>query len=244
MQRPQDMSNFTQVGARITIFVFALHSYVLFAYYTCNLKAAMTSTTSTISISSFDDAKRSGYKILVINGSSHSERVKGTGLDLVRLAPLAEKSDTELIEEAMSAETSRVLNFGSSLRFAENSQFYPLVIQESQTQMVAFALQQNSEYRELFNFHLKKLDEGGILDKLAEMCMPKRYASQIILEAIPLGYDNVLFPSLVMFMGITSSLLMVILEKIGIWIKSGRVQNRAEAWIPGDASSNKYQNPC
>merc|ERR1711884_908447 len=101
------MSRFTHVGARMTLFIFALHSYLLFAYYTCNLKAAMTSTTPTIGISSFDDAKRSGYKILVINGSSHSERVKGTGLDLMRLTPLAKKSDTELIEEAMSVETSR-----------------------------------------------------------------------------------------------------------------------------------------
>ena len=204
----------------------------------------MVSTTPTIGISSFNDAERSGYKVFVIDGSAHSERLKGTGLDVVRLTPLAETSDTELVEEAMSAETSRVLNFGSSLRFADNSQFYPLVIQESRTQMVAFALQHDSEYRELFNFHLKKLDEGGILDKLAEMCMPKRYTPRIILEAIPLGYDNVLFPSLVMFMGITSSLLMVILEKIGRCIKSGRVQNKAEAWITEDASSNNYQNPC
>ena len=244
IQRPLDMSRFTHIGARITLFVFALHSYVLFAYYTCNLKAAMTSTTPTMGISSFDDARRSGCKILVIDGSSHSERVKGKGLELEMLKPSPGTSYPDLIAEKMSVEKSAVLNFGSSLSFAGHSEFYPLVIQESLTQMVAFALQQDSEYKELFNYNLKRLDEKGILDKLIEVYMPKHHTPQTILEAIPLGYDNVLFPSLVMLMGIASSLLLVIVEKIGRCVKYEKVQNKAAAWRPQGASSNKYQNPC
>ena len=244
IQRPHDMSRFTHVGARMTLFIFALHSYLLFAYYTCNLKAALTSTTPTIGISSFDDARRSGYKVLVIEGSAHSERIKGKGLNVEMLHPSPGTSYPELIAETMSVEKSRVLNFGSSLSFAGRSEFYPLVIQESLTQMVAFALQQDSEYRELFNYNLKKFDEKGILDKLIEVYMPKHHTPQTIMEAIPLGYDVVLFPSLVMLMGIACSLLLVIVEKIGRCVKYEKVQIRAAGWIPQGASSNKYQSPC
>ena len=104
--------------------------------------------------------------------------------------------------------------------------------------MVAFGLQQDSEYRELFNHHLKKLNEEGILDKLADMYMPKRNSPQAILEAIPLGYDNVFFPSLVMFIGILSSLLMVCIEKIRRYTyikKSEKLRDRAMAWVIQDA---------
>ena len=104
-------------------------------------------------------------------------------------------------------------------------QFYPLTITESLTQMVSFALQRDSEYRELFNHHLRKLDEKGILDKLAEIYLPERNAPQTLLKAIPLGYDIVLFPSLVMFLGISSSLLMLCLERIGRCFKKSQIDS-------------------
>ena len=226
IQRPQDISRFTYVGARMTLLIFALHSYVLFAYYTCNLKAAMTSTAPRIGISSFEDARRNGYKVLVIDGSSHSLRVKDKGLNLMMLKPHAGTSYPELIAKTMSEESSKVLNFGSSLSFAGSREFYPLTITESLTQMVSFALQQDSEYRELFNHHLKKLDEKGILDILGEKYLPKRTTPQYMLEAIPLGYDNVLFPSLVMFLGISFSLLMVCIERFRRYIDNFGVATR------------------
>ena len=221
---------FTHVGTRMTLLVFALHSYVLFTYYTCNLTAAMTTTTPSTGILSFEDAKRNGYKVLVIDGSAHSVRVKDKGLNLVMLKPTPGTSYPELLANTMSRESSKVLNFGSSLSFVGRREFYPLVIKESLLQMVAFALQQDSEYKELFNHHLKKLNEKGILDKLAEMYMPKRNTPQTILEAIPLGYDNVLFPSLLMLIGIMSSLLIVCLESVGGHFKrSDKLCNRAMA---------------
>ena len=238
IQLPPDNISFTHVGTRMTLLVFALHSYVLFTYYTCNLTAAMTSTAPSTGISSFEDANRGGYKVLVIDGTLHSERVKDKGLDLVMLKPSAGTNFPDLLAKTMSQESSKVLNFGSSLSFAGRREFYPLVIKESLTQMVAFGLQQDSEYRELFNHHLKKLNEEGILDKLADMYMPKRNSPQTILEAIPLGYDNVFFPSLVMFIGILSSLLMVCLEKIGRYAyikKSEKLRDRAMAWVIQDA---------
>ena len=89
---------------------------------------------------------------------------------------------------------------------------------------------QDSEYKELFNHHLKELDEKGILYKMAKTYIPKQNNHGTILEAIPLGYDNVLFPCLIMLLGASSSLLLACVEKIKSCIKkSEKLQERAMA---------------
>ena len=138
----------------------------------------------------------------------------------------------EFLAQTMYKESSKVLNFGSSLSFVGRKEFYPLIIKESLTQMVAFALQQDSEYRELFNHHLKELDEKGILYKMAKTYNPRRNNHGTILEAISLGYNNVWFTSLIMLLGISASLLLACVEKIKSSIeKSEKPQKRVMAWV-------------
>ena len=232
IQLPQELGYFNHIGARMTLLVFAIYSYVLYTLYTSDLTAAMTSTAPSLGISSFEDAKRDGYKVLVIDGTTHSERVKDKGMNLVMLKPTPGVSYPELLAQTMYKESSKVLNFGSSLSFVGKKEFYPLIIRESLTQLVAFALQQDSEYRELFNHQLKKLDEKGILYKMAKTYIPKRNNHGTIMEAIPLGWYNVWFPSLIVFLGISASMLFACVEKIKSSIeKSEKPQKRVMAWV-------------
>ena len=109
---------------------------------------------------------KNGYKVVVLEGSAHSERVKDTELDLIMLSPSSGTSPFELIVGEMSRE-AKVLNFGSSLSFVGRSDFYPLDIKESSRQMVAFGLQKESEYVEIFNHNIQRMDEAGILGQIA-----------------------------------------------------------------------------
>ena len=240
MQMPYRLSNYNDVSTRMILFVIAMHSYVLFTYYTCNLTAAMTTTTPKIGVSSFEDAIRYGYKVLVIDGSAYSVRVKDEGLDLVIVQPSQGTSDAELLINKMSQE-SKTLIFQSSLSFFGRSDFYPMSIKEAVTKLVAFGLQQDSEYRQLFNYNLQKLHDAGILDYLARMYMPTQGSLGAIEEAVPLGYDNVLFPSLVMFTGIFSSLLIVCFEKIGRFITNRKTKCDKKLY-PGNDEENNLTN--
>ena len=213
------------VSSRMVIIVFALNSYILFTYYTCNLTAAMTSTAPNSGIASFEDAISSGYKVVVLDGTAHSERVKDTELDLVMLTPSSGTTPFEQILSEMSRET-KVLNFGSSLSFVGRHDFYPLDIKEASRQMVAFGLQKGSEYIDIFNYNIQKMDEAGILDSLAEEYFSKQTTSQTAVEeAISLGYDNVLFPCLVLVSGCAFSLFIFSSEIIGRVIEKAWEKN-------------------
>ena len=75
------------VSSRMALIAFFMNSYIIFTFYTCNLTAAMTSTAPNSGIASFEDAVKNGYKVVVLEGTAHSERVKNTELDLVMLTP-------------------------------------------------------------------------------------------------------------------------------------------------------------
>ena len=101
--------------------------------------------------------------------------------------------------------------------------------------MVAFGLQKGSEYTEIFNYNIQKMDEAGILDSLAQEHFSKQttshmqdtlnYGQMAVEKAISLGYDNVLFPCLVLVCGCAFSLLICACEIIGRVLKKPESEN-------------------
>ena len=137
IQMPYKLSNNDKMSTRMMLFILAMHSFVIFTYYTCNLTASMTSKKPKSGVSSFEDVMRYGYKVLVIAGSAYSVSVRDEGLDLVILQPCQGTSDAELLINKMSEEP-KLLIFQSSLTFYGREDFYPLNIKEALTKMVAF----------------------------------------------------------------------------------------------------------
>ena len=144
----------------------------------------------------------------------------------------------ELILSEMSTQT-KVLNFGSSLSFVGRRDFNPLDIKEASRQMAAFGLQKGSEYTEIFNYNIQKMDEAGILDSLAQEHFSRGSTSLAtgVEEAVPLGYDNVLFPCLVLVCGCGLSLLIFGGEIIGRVLKKPKIVHGARtAWLLDEIS--------
>ena len=83
----------------------------------------------------------------------------------------------------------------------------------------------DSELTELFDFHLGRLMERGVMDKIRKKYVPdiKRDLSDSGNDdnddelAIALGYDNVLFPFLLLLSGILVGGGMSILERVYVY---------------------------
>ena len=80
----------------------------------------------------------------------------------------------------------------------------------------SFALQKNSEFKQMFDYHLMKARQSGLLgltiDKWLREGKPDPGSSVFNDEATPLGFDNLLFMVLVVSAGAGASVLVDLLE--------------------------------
>ena len=80
----------------------------------------------------------------------------------------------------------------------------------------AFAFQHNSELVDLFNYHINKMEISGVLQHIKNDWVytggvPDRSEDQPM--AVILGFENVLFPFIVMGSGVLGSLVLSLLER-------------------------------
>ena len=80
---------------------------------------------------------------------------------------------------------------------------------------LAIGLQKDSEFKQVFDFHLSKMTENGIFNKLViDWMEPPGSDFTEDLEIVYLGYENLIFPCLIMSAGILMSLAQVCMEKL------------------------------
>ena len=78
----------------------------------------------------------------------------------------------------------------------------------------AIGLRKHSEFTKMFDYHILKMRQSGLLAKMLEDWNKKIIAleSDPGIEAYPLAYDNLLFPFLILSTGTAIALLLLILE--------------------------------
>ncbi len=86
----------------------------------------------------------------------------------------------------------------------------------------------DSEFRDAFNYHILKMAQSGVLDKILHKWLQKRKPADrsgkiFVEEPVSLGYDNLFFVVLVLLSGIGLALGMVAVE-FGRMVK-GRSQH-------------------
>ena len=81
-----------------------------------------------------------------------------------------------------------------------------------------FAFKKGSRYAEIFSFQIKKLREQGTLQKMRDKWFsqgPKPIPGrEDPIVATVLGFENLLFPFLVLFLGAISGLVISTIEKL------------------------------
>ena len=73
-------------------------------------------------------------------------------------------------------------------------------------------LQKNSEFTEMFNYHIFKLYEMGVMDRLKHKYVDKPNKEFGFPEAITLGYENLLFPFGFIVLGMILAASAIIVE--------------------------------
>jgi hypothetical protein len=116
--------------------------------------------------------------------------------------------------------TKKVLYWSSAFELALDSRFKALIMEDSVYANHVWAFQKNSEFTEFFNFHLYKLKESGMRDRLYSTCMygANRDFSTMA-DAIPIGYENSVLPFLLFNCGIIASIVTVAFEQLKRKIK-------------------------
>ena len=105
----------------------------------------------------------------------------------------------------------KTLFYGGARTWAHDT-LEPLYIDEGVKFNEGVALQNNSEFTELFNRHIFKLLQTGAVDRVRHMWMDRADGDYWVTEAVTLGYENVLFPFAAVVVGALLALLFMSCE--------------------------------
>ena len=103
--------------------------------------------------------------------------------------------------------------FPSELKHREYEGILSLYMSDAVKDPLAFGLRKDSEFRGLFSYHLTRMVEAGLLSRIRNKWLPELDKTQAASEdALTLGYNNLVFPCLIMVVGIAGGLCLGIPE--------------------------------
>ena len=153
----------SKMSSRILYLAISVSTLVLFAYYTCDMTSRLTGPPD-IPIKSFDDVNKYGYRVIVNKDGSSQEYLK-------RVAPQIFENSMK-ISNSLQVPVQLMVEHPNHLFYGEDSDavlrkdVVSLIIDETSLSNYAFAFQLNSEFTDLFNHHLLKMTEAGVIQRL------------------------------------------------------------------------------
>ena len=172
------------------------------------------------------DVVRMGYRLIVFEHTVFSSFIKDAKPDTA-LREIYEKNDVEFLNvNASKADAYQILKANRKSVFLGNidgfdAKFIPdlidLLVEDRLINAVGFALTKNSELRRMFNYHLVRIKENGLLKKI-NLKYPrykghKREEKPERDALLQLGFGNVVFLFMIVLVGILLSVLLVVVEK-------------------------------
>ena len=130
-------------SSKIAWITFSISLHVVFVHYTCNLTSMMTSDGATMKhIKSYDDVMKHGYKVCVVDGTSHATilRRDKRQLDVEYLVQPPESDYYSFMMESM-VKLDIPLLYGSTLGLVEGGGFYPLDVEEAYSDKISIQFQ-------------------------------------------------------------------------------------------------------
>ncbi len=225
----------SQLATKIAWFSLAMFSYLVFVHYDATLTTQMTVSSPTPLISTFQEALDLDFKIVTAEGSVYHEFLEkalpGTPERIVYEHMLRSADDTILPDTRIKnllqilRETPRSAYFGTSLVALGMSEFVTprKAIMQSH---LAIGMQKDSELKEFLNYHIIKLKNTGVLQRLFHKHALNGKPEDIYrvkdvpsVSALPLGYDQLVFPFSAVIGGVGISLCLLIIESCP-WVSS------------------------
>ncbi|TRY72054.1 hypothetical protein TCAL_17138 [Tigriopus californicus] len=216
----------TRLTTRILFYITCTSSFLFFAYYTAVLTSSMTVQPQATPIASFRDIIGTDYKLTTIENSAMSDAILlskvGTPLKTLLDTSMADnpKSFTENLSseqiEALILDDPKILFFTTAIQFQIRPFFkvQPLPLVDQLYDNQGFGLQKDSEFLDVFNYHLHHFKETGMLYKNHVKWIAPNHArgSSTQSEKVVLGYENLLFPFLILACGCLGAGIVVIVE--------------------------------
>ncbi len=213
-------------ASRILLLSSGVTTFLLFCHYTADLTARMTSGPPSSSIRSFDDLMRGDGPFLQVvtfpdsAESGHLEFARdGTSMKAYWDTFMAGRKSAfvETTPEAIAhiLSTPSTLFFGPHTVAAGDPRLVALDLSDSVRVGAGFTYPQDSEFRSMFDFHLMKLIQSGVVHNVHTkwfVLPPLQIGMQ---EAVSLGYDNMLFTFIVLAVGIGLAVVALVFEQCG-----------------------------
>ena len=154
----------SKMSSRLLYLAISASTVVLFAYYTCDLTSRLTGP-SDIPIKSLDDVKKYGYRIIVDPGTYAATRLRSVAPHIYENAikvsvPVSLEDQVELLLEHPNH-----FLYQEDTETVTRKDLVSLNIDETSLVNLAFAFQLNSEFTNLFNYHLNKMGESGVMKR-------------------------------------------------------------------------------
>ena len=212
---------------------------ILFIYYTTDITAKMTSGPPKIPIRTFDDVIKHDYK--VISNVAFSKWVladakQGSAKRKVHELYFENKQTENLsFRQGLVKMMNDVINNPKTLYHTFEGYLIPNDPQHKALADQVFALkmddviyapsslplQKDSEFLPLFNHHILKCIESGLLRKVYLKYYKDLYVKENfeMTEPEPLRYNNVMFPFIYLGIGIALALVMAVAEIVTMSLK-------------------------
>ena len=194
------------------LLVSAMCLNVVFIYFSCDLTTRMTVEPPKLNIRSFEDVIKNGYKVITEDEEWEelAEAPSGSAMKKVATNHIIHLFHDEEEDEALEGffdgqYGDRVLLYGVHDPYSDDEfekQLIGLDIEEATTKYASIALQKDSEFKEIFNYHIMKLFEMGVVDRLRRKYLFRHDEDYGLLDAVSLGYENLFFPFGIMAMGV------------------------------------------
>jgi ABC-type amino acid transport substrate-binding protein len=211
-----------KMSAKVLYFITSIMMYLIFAYYTSDLTARMTSGPPSTPIRSFQDVLEKKYKVIVMDSTSNHDLLRTSDPNSAMYEVYWSQmdgnqnsfvnSDKEAFDKVLTEENT--LYFTSLFNDAfDDTRFVRLNMIDSISESVAWGFQNNSELLGFFNHHLFKIQQSGIMNRMTRECKYLGNEDFTFEDAFSLGYKNTLFPFLLLLGGFILSIVMIPIEK-------------------------------
>ena len=220
--------NSKMMALRVLTFSLSILTLLLFAFYTTDITAKMTSGPSDIPIRNFEDVVSHKYK--VVTHSTYYEGILsrsklGSGKREVHNNQFEGiMGHDEAIKEVVRDSDSKTLYYATPSQLMPlnpsdkllKDQLFALKMDDSVYSTAGLALQLDSEFRQIFNHYILKAYETGEFMRVYRHYHIDLFTKENfeMPEPQPLGFNNVMFCFMLLGFGICISLIMVMMEVI------------------------------
>ena len=212
-------------STRVAYVTTCLCALLIYAFYDAVLTSRMTVNPLTMPIRTFWDVIPNEYQLIVVKDSSvHDSLInspKGSALHEIYQKTMVNNPRAFIPQDfdraAYLLKNPKVAYFGhtESKSFTSETRLTSLKMPDALKAYIAFGLQKDSELRGFFNHHLLNMMQNGIKNKLYRNYYPHTTVHEIDEhDATPLGYDNLIFPILILSSGLIACLIVAILERL------------------------------